>query len=89
MSYEQVEEAWQLSDDARSFARASGRELTPAEFWDDFFKGLALVDVALTEQQGGNPPTRIFLRSPYGLSWRPDHRDWIPFRHGPVTLDLD
>ncbi len=89
MSYEQVEEAWQLSDDARSYAKAANRELTPAEYWEELFKSSPLVDVEMTAQQGGDPLSRIFLRSPYGLTWRPEYKDWIPFRHGPVKLDLD
>ena len=38
-----------------------------------------------TQKESGNPP-KVFLKSPYGLQYRPDHKDWIPFRHGPVNL---
>ncbi len=92
MSFEQVEECWQLSDQAREFAKGLVPPPTPAVYWDRFFKGAALVDVERTLREGGTSPSRIFLKSPYGLQWRPDHADWIPFRHGDVALpplDLD
>ncbi len=86
MSYEQVEEAWTLSDDALKLKEQAGRDLAPAEYWP-FFTNSPLVDVDRTQREGGNPPTRIFLKSPYGLQFRDDHKDWIPFRHGEVKLD--
>ena len=30
---------------------------------------------------------KIFLKSPYGLQYRPEYNDWIPFRHGDVKFD--
>ncbi|WP_207476495.1 hypothetical protein [Arenibaculum pallidiluteum] len=84
MSFEQVEEAWQLSDDARAHSQAAGRDLSPQEYWDQFFSASPLVDAERTLREGGQPVARIFLRSPYGLQWRPDHKDWIPFRHGEI-----
>ncbi|HSK38322.1 MAG TPA: hypothetical protein VK943_01010 [Arenibaculum sp.] len=84
MSYEQVEQAWDLSDAAREHARAAGRALGPEDYWAEVFRTNALVDVERTEHEGGTPPTRIFLKSPYGLQWRDEHADWIPFRHGEI-----
>jgi hypothetical protein len=84
MSYEQVEEAWQLSEAARDHAKAAGDELSPADYWTALFSTSDLVDVDRTQAEGGDPPTRIFLKSPYGLRWRQEEKDWIPFRHGPI-----
>lgn len=92
MSFEQVEEAWDLIDKARDFAKQAGGDVPLEKYWSDFFAAAALVDGERSLREGGTPPTRIFLKSPYGLQWRPEHKDWIPFRHGPVTLpplDLD
>jgi hypothetical protein len=83
MSFEQVEEAWTLSDTARDMVKnASG----PVDLWAELFSKSPLVDVERTQREGGNPMTKIFLKSPYGLQFRPDHKDWIPFRHGEVKL---
>lgn len=89
MSFEQVEEAWQLSDDARDWAKASGRDPAREEYWAEIFSRSPLVDVERTQAEGGQPPERIFLKSPYGLQWRPDHKDWIPFRHGEIPPFTD
>lgn len=84
MSYEQVEQAWQLSEAARDIAGTLGDDPTPADYWTGFFSGSDQVDVERTLREGGDPPSRIFLKSPYGLRWRAEEKDWIPFRHGPV-----
>ena len=84
MSYEQVEEAWQLSEAARDHAKAAECPLSPADYWIALFSTSDLVDVDRTRSEGGDPPTRIFLKSPYGLRWRKEEKDWIPFRHGPI-----
>ena len=86
--YEQVEEAWQLSDTAREYAKNAGRELSPMDYWEPIFKTSPLVDIERTQREGGNPLQRIFLKSPYGLQYRLDHKDWIPFRHGELDLNL-
>jgi hypothetical protein len=86
MSYEQVQEAWTLVDAATEFAKTLGRSPEPNEYWQSVFASSPLVDVTRTQSEGGNPLSRIFLKSPYGLQYRQDHKDWIPFRHGPVTL---
>ena len=84
MSYEQVEEAWQLSETARDRAGTLGSDPSPAEYWAALFSTSELVDVERTLREGGDPPDRIFLKSPYGLRWRVEEKDWIPFRHGPI-----
>ena len=84
MSYEQVEEAWQLSETARDRAGALGSDPSPADYWATLFSTSELVDVERTLREGGDPPSRIFLKSPYGLRWRAEEKDWIPFRHGPI-----
>jgi hypothetical protein len=86
MSYEQVEEAWKLSDAARDYVKAATAEVSLQEIIDKVFLPSGLVDVEKTQREMGNPP-KIFLRSPYGLQFRPDYKDWIPFRHGPVNLE--
>lgn len=92
MSFEQVEEAWDLIDKARDFAKNAVGDVPLERYWDEFFKASPLVDSERTLREGGSPPTRVFLNSPYGLQWRPEYKDWIPFRHGNVVLpplDLD
>jgi hypothetical protein len=92
MSFEQVEEAWGLIDKARAFAKEKGADPSLEEYWSALFAGEAQVDTERSIAEGGQSITRIFLRSPYGLIWRPEHKDWIPFRHGEVVLpplDLD
>lgn len=86
MSYEKVEEAWTLSEAARDYAEKAGREVDTAEIFEKVFLPSGQVDIEKTKAQGGNPP-KVFLQSPYGLQYRPDFKDWIPFRHGPVVLE--
>jgi len=87
MSYEQVEEAWSLIDEATKHKEESGRDLEPDEYWSGLFAESPLVDVERTRAEGGSPLAKVFLKSPYGLEFRPQYMDWIPFRHGEVTLD--
>jgi hypothetical protein len=86
MSYEKVEEAWQLSEAARDYVKAANRDVSIQEIFDKVFLPSNQVDVEKTKAEGGNPP-KVFLKSPYGLQYRPEYKDWIPFRHGPVTLE--
>ncbi len=86
MSFEQVEQAWNLADEALKFKEQTG-EPSLQDYWDRFFAAQAQVDAERSLREGGTPPGRIFLKSPYGLQFRPDFKDWIPFRHGEVTLD--
>ncbi|KAA5604695.1 hypothetical protein F1188_14885 [Roseospira marina] len=87
MSYEQVEEAWSLIDEAMKLKEKSDGDLEPDAYWDPLFATSPLVDVPRTQSEGGAPLEKVFLKSPYGLQFRRDHMDWIPFRHGEVTLD--
>lgn len=84
-AYELVEQAWKLSDDARAYVKQAGQEVPLQEIVDKIFLPSGQVDIEKTQKESGNPP-KIFLKSPYGLQYRPDHKDWIPFRHGPVEL---
>ncbi|AWK90198.1 hypothetical protein [Azospirillum thermophilum] len=90
--YAMVEEAWQLSDAARDYVKNAGREVDNAELWDKVFSPSPLIDRERTGREGGQPLARIFFTNPYGLQYRPDHKDWIPFRHGaldPAYLKID
>ena len=87
-AYALVEEAWAISDSARDYVKNAGeREVPLQEIVDKVFLPSGKVDVEKTQKEGGNPP-KIFLQSPYGLQFRPDHKDWIPFRHGPLNFPL-
>ncbi|MBI5922343.1 MAG: hypothetical protein HY847_11950 [Betaproteobacteria bacterium] len=83
--YALVEEAWALSDTAREYVKKAEREVPLQELVDKIFLPSGKVDVEKTQKESGNPP-KIFLKSPYGLQYRPEHKDWIPFRHGPVSF---
>jgi len=87
MSYEQVEEAWTLIDEAVKLKENAGKDLQPDEYWDPLFAQSDLVDVERTQAEGGTPLAKVFLKSPYGLQFRTEYMDWIPFRHGEVKLD--
>ncbi len=84
-AYELVEQAWKLSEAARDYVKAANRDVPLQEIVDKVFLPSGLVDVEKTQKEGGNPP-KMFLKSPYGLQYRPEYKDWIPFRHGPVEL---
>lgn len=82
-----VLQAWDLCTGAKTYvAAASDREVTLQEVVDKVFLPSGLVDIEKTQKESGNPP-KIFLQSPYGLQYRPETKDWIPFRHGPVSFD--
>jgi hypothetical protein len=82
-----VEQAWKLSDEGRDYVKRANREVPPQEIVEKVFLPSGLVDVARTQKEGGNPP-KVFLESPYGLQYRPEQKDWIPFRHGPLNIPL-
>ena len=82
--YAMVEEAWQLSDAARDYVKNAGREVDNAELWDKLFAASPLIDLERTRAEGGQPLQKIFFKNPYGLQYRADHKDWIPFRHGAL-----
>ena len=86
---ELVEQAWKLSDDVRELSKAAkgqGKEVSIQEAFDKVFVPSGLVDMEKTRKNTGNPP-KVFLTSPYGLQYRPEYKDWIPFRHGDVNFD--
>ena len=88
MSYEQMEDAWTLCDAAREYAKNAGREVPPREIIENVFMSSNLVDVERTRHDTSDPPS-IFLKSPYGIRYNPQNKNWIPFRHGPVKISLD
>jgi hypothetical protein len=83
--FEMVEQSWDLSDAAREYVKNAGREVGHAELWQKVFAPSPLVDQDRTLQESPHLD-RVFLKSPYGLQYRPDHKDWVPFRHGPVDV---
>ena len=83
--YAMVEEAWKLSTAAREYVKNAGREVPNQEIFDKIFLPSGMVDIEKTQKESGNPP-KVFFRNPYGLAYRPEHNDWIPFRHGSVTV---
>jgi len=83
--YAMVEEAWKVSDAAREYVKTAGREVPNQELFDKVFLPSGMVDIEKTQKESGNPP-KVFFKSPYGLYYRPEHKDWIPFRHGPVSV---
>jgi hypothetical protein len=83
---ELVEQAWKLSDDAREYCKTAKRDVPIQEVFDKIFIPSGLLDMEKTRQNASNPP-KIFLKSPYGLQFRPEYKDWIPFRHGDVKFD--
>jgi hypothetical protein len=87
MSYEQVEEAWGLIDEATKHKEEAGQDLESDAYWGAVFATSPLVDVERTKAEGGSPLEKVFLKSPYGLQFRTEYMDWIPFRHGEVKLD--
>lgn len=87
--YDMVEAAWTLADAAREYAESAGRAVDTAELWEKIFSSSPLVDFDRTRQEGGQPLTRVFLKSPYGLQYHPDQNDWRPFRYGPIDLSKE
>ena len=84
--FQMVEDAWDLSDAARAYVASAGRDVDLDEVWEKIFSASPLVDAAKTRNEGGTASGRIFLKSHYGLRYRQDTKDWIPFRHAPVDL---
>jgi len=81
---EQVEAAWSLSDAAHDLIHSADREVGTAEVWERIFAPSPLVDRERTLREGGDPPTRVYLHSPYGLQFNAEQKEWLPFRHGPL-----
>lgn len=85
--FNEVIDAYALSDEARDYAAKAGREVPQQEYLDQVFVKSPLVDLDRTRAEGGTPPLKVFFKNPYGLQWRPEYKDWIPFRHGDVDLN--
>ncbi len=83
--FEMVEQAFKLSESAREYVKNAGGDVPVQEIFDKIFLPSGMIDVEKTQKEGGNPP-KVFFNSPYGLQYRPEQNDWIPFRHGPVTF---
>jgi hypothetical protein len=85
---EQLEATWKLREAVIHYAKQAGREVGVQEVLDKVFIPSGLVDLAKTKANQGNTanPPQVFLNSPYGLQYRPEFKDWVPFRHGPVTV---
>ena len=86
MSTEKMWEAWNLCDASREYGQKAGRDVGVQEMVDKVFLPSSLVDVERTQRESGNAPTRIFLKSLYGVQFHPETKSWIPFRHGEVKL---
>jgi hypothetical protein len=84
-AYELVQQAFNLSSAASEYVKNAGKEVPIQEIFEKVFLPSGMVDVAKTQKESGNPP-KIFLTSPYGLQYRPEYKDWIPFRHGDIKL---
>ena len=83
-----VEEAWALSDAARAYvkeAKEAGREVGIQEIVDKIFLPSGQMDIPKCQQHQDNPP-KVYLKTPYGLQYRPEYNDWIPCRHGDIDL---
>lgn len=83
-----VEEAWELSDKARAYvkeATEAGREADIQEILEQVFVPSNLLDIPMCQAHQDNPP-KVYLKTPYGLQYRPEYNDWIPFRHGEIDL---
>lgn len=83
-----VKEAWALSDAAREYvneANEAGREVGIQEIVDNIFLPSGQMDIPKCKQHHDNPP-KVYLKNPYGLQYRPEHNDWIPFCHADIHL---
>jgi len=77
------EEAWNLCDASSEYAKKAAREIGIQEMAEQVFLPSSLVDVERTKRDSGNPPTKIYLKSPHG-EFHSETKNWIPFRHGDV-----
>ena len=86
--FSMVEEAWALSDAARDYvkeASEAGREVEIQEVLEKVFVPSGMVDIPKCQSHQDNPP-KVYLTTPYGLQYRSEYNDWIPFRHGEIDL---
>jgi hypothetical protein len=80
-----VQEAWKISLEANEYVKNAGREVPLQELMDKIFLPTGQVDMEKTQIEGGSPP-KVFFKTPYGLQYRAEYKDWIPFRHGPISF---
>jgi hypothetical protein len=83
--FDMVEQCWELSEAARDYVKSSARDVTRGEVWEQVFTKSALVDIDRTLRESPQLD-RIYLKTPYGLEYRAEHNDWIPFRHSVIDL---
>ncbi len=81
-----VDEAWKIAEQAQNYTNSLGHEPATQEVLEKVFLPTGLVDVSKTSKEGGTPLLKVFFTNPYGLQYRPDHKNWIPFRHGELKL---
>ena len=84
-----VEKAFDLSKAAKEFTKNAGKPVDHIDILENVFLPSGDVDLERTSKEGGNPLMKVFFTNPYGLEFKPDVGNWIPFRHGPINLDLD
>jgi hypothetical protein len=81
-----VDEAWRIAEQAQNYTKTLGHEPPTQEVYEKVFLQTGIVDTEKTAKEGGNPLLKVFFKNPYGLQYRPDHKNWIPFRHGELKL---
>jgi hypothetical protein len=81
-----VDEAWKIAEQAQTYTQNLGHEPPTQEVYEKVFLPTGIVDANKTAKEGGNPLLKVFFNNPYGLQYRPDHKNWIPFRHGELKL---
>ena len=78
-----INKAWDLSNLVRECVKTEGREVPIQEAVETYFLPSGLIDIDKTNKESGSPP-KVFFTNPYGLQYRPEYKDWIPFRHGAI-----
>ena len=82
---EDVEAAGKLCEAAREYSSQQGRDVPPQEILEKINLASPLVDIERTKREAKNStPTKVFLKSAYGVEYRESTRKWIPFRHGEI-----
>ncbi len=81
-----VDEAWKIAEQAQAYTQTLGQEPSTQEIYEKVFLPTGIVDADKTAKEGGSPLLKVFFNNPYGLQYRPDHKNWIPFRHGELKL---
>jgi hypothetical protein len=83
--FDMVEQCWALSEAARDYVKSAARDVTRGEIWEQVFAKSAVVDIDRTLRESPQLD-RIYLKTPYGLQYRAENNDWIPFRHAAIDL---